>query len=178
MWSEVVILILAGILAVLLRWAFRSLPKEEWQMLAAVPVEKSDSDDWHGVNLTYYGLLVAASCAFSSAVALVLMGSVGIPGRAGLAIIGVMLGVCIPMARIVAGLVEKRMHTLTIAGPAFLGIVAAPGIVWLADRVLEPITGTSIPMFPVLAAFSVAYAMGEGLGPTGLHQFRLLLREP
>lgn len=164
MWSEVCILILTAMLALVLRWAFRSLPREEWQMLAAVPVEKCNSDDWHGVNLTYYGLLIGISCTFSSAVALVLMGSVGIPGRAGLAIIGVMLGVCIPMSRIVARIVEKRMHTLTIAGPAFLGIVLAPALVWLADRVLEPIAGTSIPMFPVLAAFSVAYALGEGLG--------------
>jgi hypothetical protein len=164
MWSEVFILALTALLALVLRWAFRSLPREEWQMLAAVPVEKRDCDDWHGVNLTYYGLLIAVSCAFSSAVALVLMGSVGIPGRVGLAIIGVMLVVCIPMSRIVARVVEKRLHTLTIAGPAFLGIVAAPGIVWLADIVLEPLTGTRIPMLPVLAAFSVAYAMGEGLG--------------
>jgi hypothetical protein len=149
---------------VVLKWAFRTLPKEEWQMLAAVPVVKQDPDIWHGVNLTYYGLLVALSCVISTAVALVLIGSVGIPGRVGLLIVAAILGVCFPASRMVARIVEKRPHTLTIAGSSFLGFLAAPGIVWLADRVLEPCMGVSLPLAPVLAAVCVAYALGEGLG--------------
>lgn len=164
MWSDAFIFCLAGLFAVVLRWAFRTLPKEEWQMLAAVPMTKQGPDTWLGINLTYYGVLVAGSCVLSTAVALLMMGSVGIPGRFGLLIIAAILLVCFPAARIAAMIVEKRMHTFTIAGSSFLGIVVAPGIVWLAGLVLEPSPGVIIPTFPVLAALSVAYAMGEGFG--------------
>jgi hypothetical protein len=92
------------------------------------------------------------------------MGSVGIPGRVALLIVAAILCVCIPASRVVARIVEKRPHTLTIAGSFFLGIVAAPGMVWLANRVLEPYTGAGLPMAPVLASVCIAYALGEGLG--------------
>jgi prolipoprotein diacylglyceryltransferase len=164
MWSDLYVVGLAVFLAVILSWAFRKLPKEEWQVLAAVPSVKRDSETWCGINYTYYGLLVALSCTFSTGLALVLMGSVGIPGRVGLLVVAVVLCVCMPTARIMARIVEKRLHTLTIAGPAFIGVVAAPGIVWAADLVLSSFTNTRIPMFPALAAFSIAYAMGEGFG--------------
>ncbi|MEW6112378.1 MAG: prolipoprotein diacylglyceryl transferase family protein [Thermodesulfobacteriota bacterium] len=164
MWSDVFILGLAFFLAAFLRWAFRTLPNEGWQMLAAIPVLKQDPDTWYGINFTYYGVLVAASCVFSTALALVLMGSIGVPGLVCLLIVATILGLCMPAARIVAGYVERRKHTLTIAGPSFVGIVTAPAVVWLADQVFAPCIGTGIPLFPVLAALSVAYAMGEGLG--------------
>ncbi len=164
MWSDVFIFGLVVFLAVILRWAFRVLPREEWQIMAAVPVVKQDAEMWSGINFTYYGLLVAVSCAFSTGLALVLMGSVGIPGRVGLLVVAAVLCVCMPAARIMARIVEKRLHTLTIAGPAFLGVVVAPGIVWIADLALSSWTSSRIPMLPVLAAFSIAYAMGEGLG--------------
>jgi prolipoprotein diacylglyceryltransferase len=164
MWSDVFILGLAVFLGVFLRWAFRTLPKEEWQMLAAIPVLKRGSDAWYGINFTYYGVLAAASCALSTALALLLMGSIGVPGGVCLLIIASILCLCLPAARIVARYVEKRKHTLTIAGPSFVGIVTAPGVVWLTDLALAPHIGTRIPLFPVLAALSVAYAMGEGFG--------------
>jgi prolipoprotein diacylglyceryltransferase len=92
------------------------------------------------------------------------MGSVGIPGPLGLLVVAAVLCVCMPAARIMARIVEKRLHTLTIAGPSFAGVVVAPGIVWAADLTFSSLTNTGIPMFPVLAAFSIAYAMGEGFG--------------
>lgn len=161
MWSDLFVLGLAIVFAVILRWAFRTLPKEEWQIMAAVPSAKRDSETWTGINYTYYGLLVALSCTCSTGLALLLMGSVGIPGPLGLLVVAAVLCVCMPAARIMARIVEKRLHTLTIAGPSFAGVVVAPGIVWAADLTFSSLTNTGIPMFPVLAAFSIAYAMGE-----------------
>lgn len=164
MWSDVFIFGLAVFLAVFLRWAFRTLPNEGWQMLAAIPVLKQDPDTWHGINFTYYGVLVATACGVSTALALLLMGSIGVPGGVCLLIVAAILCACVPAARIVARCVEKKRHTLTIAGPSFVGIVTAPAVVSLADQLFAPYIGTGIPLFPVLAALSVAYAMGEGLG--------------
>jgi prolipoprotein diacylglyceryltransferase len=164
MWNDLFVLGLAIFFAAILRWAFRTLPQEEWQIMAAVPCVKRDSETWAGANYTYYGLLVALSCTFSTGLALLLMGSAGIPGSVGLLVVAAVLCVCMPTARIMARIVEKRLHTLTIAGPTFVGVVAAPGIVWAADLALSSFTNTRIPMLPVLAAFSIAYAMGEGFG--------------
>jgi hypothetical protein len=34
-------------------WAFRALPGDGWQMLAATPVKKDESGQWQGLNLTF-----------------------------------------------------------------------------------------------------------------------------
>lgn len=40
-------------------WAFRNLPAEEWQIIAAVPFKRREDGTWTGVNLTYYGFFNA-----------------------------------------------------------------------------------------------------------------------
>jgi hypothetical protein len=51
----VFVLSLAVVFSVVFVWAFRHLPRERWQFIAAVPLKKNGDGTWHGVNLTYYG---------------------------------------------------------------------------------------------------------------------------
>jgi hypothetical protein len=164
MWNELFVLGLAAFFGIFLRWGFKTLPREEWQVLASIPVEKDDSESWKGVNLTYYGVFVAGSCAAASALALLLLGSLGIPGSVGLLIAAGIFGICLPTSWIAAKLVERKENTLTIGGASFIGIMSAPVIVWAADWALFAHGGTRIPIIPTLAALAIAYAHGEGLG--------------
>ena len=62
-----VILFVVGLgllIGIVLIWGFKTLPKEKWQMVAALPVEKMDQGRWRGVNLTWYGLLSANAYTF------------------------------------------------------------------------------------------------------------------
>jgi prolipoprotein diacylglyceryltransferase len=66
-------------------------------------------------------------------------------------------------AKLVARVVEKKAHTLTIGGASFVGILGAPAVVWAVDIVFA--RGVNhVPMIPVLASISIAYGLGEGLG--------------
>ena len=52
------------------------------------------------------------------------------------------------------------MNTFTVGGASFVGIILAPLIVWMFNVTLDK----SIPIVPFLAAVSIAYALGEGVG--------------
>lgn len=137
----------------------RVLPSERWQMMASVPLFKNPDGMWQALNLTWYGGLSALAYTLATAVAVVLLGSVGM-GILGLVfMVAGMLGLCIPAAKIVARLVEGKPNTLSVGGAAFVGIVVAPfvasGVVWL--------TGSGA-VLPALAALAIAYAVGEGVG--------------
>jgi len=45
------------ILSLLIIWSFKHLPDEKWQMLAVLPLRKDASNQWLGINITYYGFL-------------------------------------------------------------------------------------------------------------------------
>jgi hypothetical protein len=47
--------------ALLLRWACKTLPREDWQIVATLPLEKDASGHWAGINLTYYGVITASA---------------------------------------------------------------------------------------------------------------------
>ena len=70
---------LALMLLLLLRWGFRTLPGEEWQIIASLPVSKNISGEWRGINLTYYGLLTANAYVIAVAVFLVPYGGHSCP---------------------------------------------------------------------------------------------------
>jgi len=59
MQHQIFVVVLALLLALIMRWGFKHLPDEKWQILASVPLRKNETDSWTGVNLTYYGLLSA-----------------------------------------------------------------------------------------------------------------------
>lgn len=158
---------LALLLAALMTWAFRHLPRERWQVLASIPLKKQPDGRWLAANVTSYGVLSGFAYGLAVAMLVVLMAGMGQPpGRiAWLAV--VVLGLACPASRIVARVVEKRPATLTVGGAAFVGLLAAPIGVLLIDAAL-PLVGDDgsapMPMLPTLAACGVAYALGEGTG--------------
>jgi hypothetical protein len=137
----------------------RVLPGERWQMIASVPLGKNPDGTWRALNLTWYGALSALAYTLATAVAIVLLASVGM-GLDGLTLmVAGMLGLCIPASRIIARIVEGKPNTLSVGGASFVGIVAAPWVAWA----VVVATGAGA-VLPALAALSVAYSVGEGVG--------------
>lgn len=150
---------LAAALALLFTWAFRTLPGERWQILAAVPTRRTPSGRWRGANLTFYGLLLASACTLAAALFLLLLGSVGVPRTTSLELAAAILAVGLVAAKLLARLVERKKHTLTVGGGAFAGLLAAP----VAVAVLDGGEGR-LALAPVLAALAIAHLLGEGVG--------------
>jgi prolipoprotein diacylglyceryltransferase len=151
---------LAVILLLLLRWGFRTLPGEEWQIMASLPVSKSTSGEWRGINLTYYGLLTANAYVIAVAVFLVLMGAIHVQLEGAAIMTLSILLICVPASRIVAIIVEKKRHTFTVGGASFVGIIMAPAAILLINRTLN----SNIPLIPALSAIAISYSFGEGIG--------------
>lgn len=151
-------------MAWVLGWGFRNLPKEKWQMVAAVPLKKRDHSCWQGLNLTWYGLLSANAYAFSVIVLIILAVSAGIPLTALVILTVLFLAITIPSSRIVAKMVEKKPATLTVGGAVFVGTVTAPWLILLVNQTLGRTMGFSISVSVILAAICVAYTYGESLG--------------
>ncbi len=149
----------ALILFAFIVWGGRNLPAERWQMLASMPVAKNGDGSWRAVNLTWYGALNALAYVLATATALVLLGAVGVGLGGLLAIVAGVLGLCIPASRLVARLVEGKRNTFSVGGASFVGIITAP---WIA--VLVGLWSPEIAVLPVLAALSISYAVGEGVG--------------
>ena len=171
------VLALGFVLAGFLSWAFKNLPGERWQMLAVVPTTKNRENGWQGTNLTYYGFFIATSQLIALLLLLVLLGAmyVSIPGT--MLIILVILSVCIPAARLIAMIVEKKRHTFTIGGASCIGILIAPWVVQGVHMLLVD-RGGFLPIIPVLAAVSIAYTLGEGLGRLGCISFGCCYGKP
>jgi hypothetical protein len=146
----------------LLRWGFKALPDKKWQFLAVLPCKPSIAGSWSGVNITYYGLFNALAHVIALSVLLILTGAVGVSVDKILMILVIVMCICIPASRLLAGWIEKKRHTFTVGGASFVGIVLAPVAVWFVYYTIYP--GTLIPFLPVLAAMAIAYAIGEGVG--------------
>jgi len=145
-------------------WSFRHLPRERWQMLAAVPLRKLPDGAWQGLNLTYYGLFNASAYSIAAALAFVLAASAGVSPLWVTAMLTVLITICVPASRTVAFLVEKKQHTLTVGGASFVGILVAPWLVWHTGSLSLRLGGPAVAVWPVLSAFSIAYTFGEGIG--------------
>jgi hypothetical protein len=164
MWDEAFIVLVFVLFLFLIKWAFSALPKEGWQIMASVPVIRKESGEWEGLNLTYYGVFVAGACVLAVTVFLFLMASVGCPVENSLLVVMIILGLCLPASSVLARIVEKKRHTLTVGGASFLGILMAPWIAWGVNTALSPAGNGSAIMFPALSAMCIAYAFGEGIG--------------
>ena len=156
------VLTLGTCLTLLLRWGFKTLPQEQWQIMATVPRRKQGWGLWVGANLTYYGLITACAGVLAMIIFLLLMASASVPVRSSLPILGVVFLLCLPATRLVARVVEGKQHTSSIAGAVFVGLLVAPLVVAAIDAC--GVDGTTAPMAPTLAAMTVAYVIGEGLG--------------
>lgn len=155
---------LALALFALLWWGVRNLPAERWQMLAAVPLMKSPDGSWQGLNLTFYGFFSASGTTFGFAIMLLLLASVQVPLLVGVSVVLLILLVCVPASRLIAGIVERKRNTFTVAGAAFVATLLLPWMV-LAMRFVAPtVLHHSFAIMPVFAAAAIGYVLGECIG--------------
>lgn len=151
-------------LFVLLTWGVRTLPAERWQMLAAVPVAKAADGSWRGVNLTFYGFFSATGTAFGFTMMLLLLASVGIPTSIAILLALLLLFVCVPASRVIAGLVERKRNTFTVAGAAFVASLIFPWLILALRPLAAGVLHREVAVLPILAAAAISYVLGESIG--------------
>ncbi len=164
MTIELFIISLAIAFAGCFAWAFTQLPRERWQMIAAVPKVKNESGDWRGLNLTFYGFFQATANVFAVASVFVLLGSINIPAAQVFVLISAILVVSWPSSRWIARVVEKKSYTFTVGGAIFVGTIVAPWLIYLMNATVSESLGGRLPIVPAIAAAAIAYAFGEGIG--------------
>jgi len=145
-------------------WAFRHLPRERWQFVAAVPTFKDDDNFWQGFNLTYYGFFNAAAYTLACMLVIVLTASVGISVAFTLVLLVVVLGICMPGSRLVARIIEKKPHTFSIGGAFFIGIIVTPAAIIATQPLTAHYFQVAINPIVFLSAVAIAYCWGEGIG--------------
>jgi len=161
MTNELFLLLLLLLFSSILLWGFRVLPGEKWQILATLPTQRGADGTWQGINLTWYGLLTANAYLVAVAMLILLLGTIGVALPTILLAAAGLLALCVPASRLVARMVEGKAHTFTVGGAVFVGLVAAPWLIELLNRVSG---ATQLPVLPTMAAIAIAYAFGEGLG--------------
>ncbi len=164
MSAAVALGVMAVGLAALFAWAFRHLPGERWQILAALPRERESGGGWRGVNLTYYGVFNALGVGAGVAVAVFLPGTVGLPLAYLTGCVLAFLAVVLPASKLINRLVEGHWHGFTVGGGCFAGMVAGPWVIWGVARLSLPPADAAAAMLYVLGALAPAYALGEGIG--------------
>lgn len=162
--NDVVATLLIVLYAGLFGWAFRVLPREGWQFLATIPQTRRLDGQWTGLNLTYYGAFTASAVLIAVAFVIVLLGSVAVTLEAILCLSGLMLGACVPAAKILARLIEGKTNTFTIGGASMLGLFLLPWMVAIMNGGFQLMGAALLPLTAVLATVSIAYAFGEGTG--------------
>jgi hypothetical protein len=162
--NNIFVLSLGLALCALFLWGFRGLPKENWQILACIPLHKNKGEAWQGINYTWYGFFQATGYILGVSLFLILMGAVAVPGAAALILIVLILAVCAPLSRILAGLVEGKRFTLTVGGAVFAGLVISPLLIGAVNEFGGDVFGFHLPMLPALTAMAIGHIMGEGTG--------------
>lgn len=165
MSNSIFTLVLGLALHPLLLRAYTVLPREKWQIIAAIPTRKGATDGcWHGTNITYYGALLASGSLFGVMVFFLLLGALGVPmwGIIGL-VLGVM-GCSVAAAKLLAMAVEKKRNTFTVGGAAIIGLVSMPPAVAAYNGLASRWDAPQVALIPVMAALAVAYLLGEGIG--------------
>lgn len=164
MTNETFVVGLALCCALAVRWACKTLPAEKWQILATIPMAKDAEGRWRGVNLTYYGLLTASAASVAITLLFVFLTALGVPPGGIAAIIAAECLLCLPAAKIVARLVERKEATFTVAGAFFVGFGAAPWAIAAVNWAAGGIGGFPMPVTETVAALATIYAVGEGFG--------------
>lgn len=162
MLSILFIVALAAFLLALITWGVRHLPAERWQMIAAVPIAKAADGSWQGLNLTFYGFFSATGTTFGCLMLLFLLASLGLPVYVSFALIAFVLFLCVPSSRLIAGIVERKRNTFTVAGAVFTATLLLPPLVIAASSLSRQ--RLSIPVLPVFAAAINAYVLAEAIG--------------
>jgi hypothetical protein len=144
--------------------AFRVLPEERWQVFASIPLYKKSNNTWHGVNITYYGLLTSSGYTIAFVIFILMMTAGGVSLKSLLMLSTCILVMFIPSAKIIAYIIEKKKHTITIGGGVFVMFISAPwiiaGVNAISGFVETGRTGEGV----FLSSLITAYAFGEGFG--------------
>lgn len=150
--------------AVVVWWACKTLPAEKWQILATIPITKDEEGRWRGVNLTYYGLFTASAASAAITLLFIFLTALSVPLSGVAALIAAECLLCLPAAKMVARLVERKGATFTIAGAFFVGFGAAPWTIAAVNWTAGGVSGFPMPVTETVAALATIYAVGEGLG--------------
>ncbi|MGB5217617.1 MAG: prolipoprotein diacylglyceryl transferase family protein [Smithella sp.] len=164
MLDEIFIVIIFTALALTYRWAFRTLPNEDWQIMGCFPYGKSSSGYWQGWNLTWYGFFNATAILFAVSVAIILLGSLSAPLIPIMTILVLLLLVCLWTGKMLAFLIEKKRNTATVGGASFMGIIIAPFLLFLLKITGNHFLDFNISIIAILSVMAIAYAFGEGIG--------------
>lgn len=162
--DEIFTLLLGGGIALLFIWAFRTLPQEDWQVLACIPRRREAGGWWSGTNFTYYGFFNALAYLFAVSMFLIMMGATHISVFSALTVIMSVLALCMPASGIIARLVEKKKHVFSVGGAAFIGILTGPWIIIIFNQLAAYLSLSPPPLLETMAAMMIAYAVGEGTG--------------
>ncbi len=147
-------------------WGCRSLLHERWQILAAIPSKKkehSEDGGWEGRNITFYGVLLANGCLAGAGIFLLLCASIGLDLMTILGLAGSIISVSMIAASVLARVIEKRENTLTVAGGATVGLYLLPLCIVFINNT-SSIHGITLALMPIMAATSIGFILGEGLG--------------
>ncbi len=145
-------------------YAFKALPDEKWQVFASIPVRKTQTGRWEGVNITYYGILLSTGYVIAMTLFFILLSSAG---GTWLIIGAVSAGIMIlfvPAAKVMAYIVEGKRNTITVGGASFVMFIAAPWIVKFCNQIFAGTGAIPVDETVFLASLSAAYALGEGFG--------------
>lgn len=151
-------------LALLLTWAFKSLPAEKWQFVATIPTNRNSDGHWTGLNLTFYGALTALGYVMSIFLLIMMCAAVGVAMMPLIGLVAVLLITIVPSSRWVARWVEGKQHTFTVAGAVFVAALVCPLATFICNFVLIHLGMTAMPTLPLLAAMAISYTLGEGVG--------------
>jgi hypothetical protein len=161
---EIFVISLAIFLAVVFTWSFNTLTKEKWQIIGTVPVKKDAVGNWSGINFTFYGFFNACAITLAVAIFVLLLGAMHVPQKMAVIFIIILLSICLPAARGMAYLVEKKRFTLSVGGASFVGILITPWLVMIMTSLFATWTSSGFQIITVMAALAIAYAFGEGVG--------------
>ena len=133
-------------------------------MLAAVPLHKDEQGHWRGLNLTFYGFFLAGATAIATLYGLILLESTSMYLPGVMAVFLLIFGVSLPASKILARIVEKKLHTFTVGGAFFSGLLFAPWAIMAVNLALRLTGLPGLNVLVVLAALAISYVLGEGLG--------------
>lgn len=158
------ITILGAVLISSVFFLSRVLPGERWQFFFVVPFRKKTSGEWDGINFTYYGLISSFSSVFALALFFLMMFSAGNGFAASTTVISLVLAVSFPCAKILAYIIERKKHTISVGAAVFSGFFALSLSLFIFNSFLAKYLGGEMGVIPAFAAASVSYLFGEGIG--------------
>jgi hypothetical protein len=164
MLDELFTLAILGVIAALFSWAFKALPREEWQIIACLPGRKNADGIWAGINLSFYGFFNAWAYCFAVCMFLLMMGALRVEITGILLIVLPVLVIGMTASRFIARWVEKKPYTFSVGAASFAGMIIAPWTILLVNFTLGKWRNFQVPVLETLSAMLIAYALGEGIG--------------